>query len=101
MTISTDTTMPYGLNMNMIQSSSRSSKASKLNDSCRNMEALFIQNMLKEMRATIPKSGLLSGGNAESLFTSMLDAEMAKSLSAAGGIGLSSVIENQLDALKK
>ncbi len=93
--------MPYGLNINTIRASSRNDQASKLDNSCKNIEALFIQNMLKEMRATVPKSGLLSGGHAESLFTSMLDAEMAKSLSEAGGIGLASIIEKQMDDQKK
>ena len=44
------------------------------------MESLFIQNMFKEMRASIPKSGLTSGGKAEEMFTDMLDAEMAKTV---------------------
>jgi Rod binding domain-containing protein len=48
------------------------------------------------MRATIPKSDFLNGGKSEEIYTSMLDSEMARELSAKGGIGLSSVLLDQL-----
>jgi peptidoglycan hydrolase FlgJ len=73
------------------------SQDSKINSACTEMESLFIQNMFKEMRTSIPKGGLTSGGKAEEMFTDMLDAEMAKSFSASGGIGLSSMVRSQLE----
>jgi Rod binding domain-containing protein len=48
------------------------------------------------MRATIPKSGFISGGNAEEIYTSMLDAEMAAKISTRGGIGLAEMLLHQL-----
>jgi Rod binding domain-containing protein len=75
------------------------SQDAKVKAACTEMESLFIQNMFKEMRASIPKGGLTSGGKAEEMFTDMLDAEMAKTLSASGGIGLSSMVQNQLEAV--
>jgi flagellar protein FlgJ len=69
----------------------------KLHDVCRQMESLFIHHLLKEMRATIHKSGFISGGRAEEIYTSMLDAEMAVNISAKGGIGLSEMLLHQLD----
>ena len=71
------------------------SQDAKIKAACTEMESLFIQNMFKEMRASIPKGGLTSGGKAEEMFTDMLDAEMAKTLSASGGIGLSSLVQNK------
>lgn len=68
----------------------------KLRDVCRQMESLFIHHLLKEMRATIHKSGFISGGRAEEIYTSMLDAEMAIKISAKGGIGLSQMLLQQL-----
>ena len=53
------------------------------------------------MRASIPKSGLISGGKAEEMFTDMLDAEMAKSLSSSGGIGLASMMQRQLEKVQE
>ena len=52
--------------------------------------------LFKEMRATVPKPGFLSGGKAEEIYTSMLDVQLAKELSSKGGIGLSSVLFDQL-----
>jgi flagellar protein FlgJ len=60
------------------------------------MEALFLNYMLKEMRATVEKSGLISGGQAEEIFTSLLDVEISKKMAARGGIGLSSLLMQQL-----
>ena len=68
----------------------------KLRDVCRQMESLFIHHLLKEMRATIHKTGFISGGRAEEIYTSMLDAEMAVQISARGGIGLSEMLLHQL-----
>jgi flagellar protein FlgJ len=63
---------------------------------CSQMESLFIHHLLKEMRATIHKSGFISGGRAEEIYTSMMDAEMAVKISSTGGIGLSEMLLQQL-----
>ena len=68
----------------------------KLQAACRDMESLFLSYLLKEMRATVNKSGFISGGKAEEIFTSLLDVELSKKMSAAGGIGLSSILLKQL-----
>ena len=68
----------------------------KLRAACTEMESLFINYLFKEMRATIDKSGFISGGRAEEIFTSMLDVELSKKMSDAGGIGLSSLLFRQL-----
>jgi flagellar protein FlgJ len=68
----------------------------KLRDACRQMESLFIHHLLKEMRATIHKSGFVSGGRAEEIYTSMMDAETANRISTRGGIGLAKMLLQQL-----
>ncbi|MGD9081524.1 MAG: rod-binding protein [Desulfobacterales bacterium] len=68
----------------------------KLRDVSRQMESLFIHHLLKEMRATIHKSGFISGGRAEEIYTSMMDAEMAVKIAERGGIGLSEMLLDQL-----
>ena len=68
----------------------------ELSDACRQMESLFIHHLFKEMRTTIHKSGFISGGNAEEIYTSMLDAEMAAKISTSGGIGLTEMLLHQL-----
>jgi len=68
----------------------------KLKAACTEMESLFINYLLKEMRATVDRSGFISGGRAEEIFTSMLDVELSRNISAAGGLGLSSILLEQL-----
>ncbi|MEJ2729200.1 MAG: rod-binding protein [Deltaproteobacteria bacterium] len=67
-----------------------------MRDVCRQMESLFIHHLLKEMRATIHKSGFIGGGRAEEIYTSMMDAEMAIKISNRGGIGLSEMLLQQI-----
>jgi len=71
----------------------------RLHAACTEMESLFVNYLIQQMRATIDKSGFISGGRAEEIFTSMLDVELSKKISTAGGIGLSSILEKQLNRL--
>ena len=68
----------------------------RLQAACKDMESLFLSYLLKEMRATVDKSGFISGGKAEEIFTSLLDVEYSKNMTSAGGIGLASLLLKQL-----
>ena len=70
----------------------------RLSAACAEMESLFISHLIKEMRATVEKSGFIDGGQAEEIFTSLLDVEISKKMSTAGGIGLSAILLEQLGA---
>ncbi len=59
-------------------------------------EAMFMEQMLKGMRSSVQKSGLIDGGNAEEIYTSMLDSEYAKNMANQHNGGLSDMIERQL-----
>ena len=69
---------------------------SKLEKACQEMESIFISYLFKEMRASINRSGFVSGGTAEDIFTSMLDTEFSKGIATRGGIGLSQILMDQL-----
>ena len=71
--------------------------AYRLKEACQQLESLFIGHLLKEMRATITESGFLGGGRAGELYTSMLDGQLAKELSAKGGIGLAKLLLDDLE----
>lgn len=68
-----------------------------LKESCAEMESLFIYYLIKEMRSTIPKSGFMSGGMAEEVYTSMFDVQMAKELSLKNELGLSSMLLKSIE----
>ncbi len=65
-----------------VPSGGRNEKAAK------EMEALFITQLLKAMRKTVPDSGALSGGRGGELARSMQDESIGKSMAARGGFGL-------------
>jgi flagellar protein FlgJ len=68
----------------------------KLRQACADFESFFLQTLLKEMRATVPRSGLMGGSSTESLYTSLLDGQMAREIAAAGGIGLADLFQRSL-----
>jgi flagellar protein FlgJ len=69
---------------------------SELEKACQEMESIFLNYLLKEMRNTINKSGFINGGTAENIYVGMLDTELSKVISERGGIGLSKILQDQL-----
>jgi len=80
--------------------SASSEKAQQLRKACEDMEALFIHQLLKEMRATIPKSGLFGKSHAQDIYTGMLDGRLAQEISQNRGLGLSAMLMRQLGAIE-
>ncbi len=70
-------------------------KEKKLREACEGFESIFIQKMWQEMRNTLPKTNMLQG-REEQYWQSMYDQELAKSMTAAGGIGLADMMYAQL-----
>ncbi len=68
----------------------------KLKAACTEMEALFLNILLTEMRKTVPKDGLTGGGSQEEIVRSLLDGEMTKNMAQAGGAGLADMLYRQL-----
>ena len=69
-----------------------------LKRACRDFESLFVSYMLKEMRRTVPQDGLFGGGQAEKMYTSMMDSEVAKEISRQRGLGLAPMMVHQMMA---
>ena len=66
-------------------SSAKKNEVKQLKKACKDFESIFMHQMLKEMRKTVNKTGMIHGGQAEEIFSDMLDQERAKSMSI--GIG--------------
>lgn len=58
-------------------------------------EALFLGIMLKSMRDTLPKDGMFDNSTTE-MYTSMLDSQLAQTLSKGKGIGLAEMLVRQM-----
>ncbi|MGD9212360.1 MAG: rod-binding protein [Desulfobacteraceae bacterium] len=81
---------------NIKSTQSNETDALKRKAVCKEFESLFLNYLLKEMRATIPKSGFLDGGQAEQIYTAMYDERIAQEMADRGGIGLAEIIEKSL-----
>lgn len=69
----------------------------RLAKACADFEAIFVQQLFKTMRASVPASKLLNGGRAEELYTSMLDQQVAEQMAQGqGSIGLASQMQTKL-----
>ncbi|SDD82436.1 rod-binding protein [Sporomusa acidovorans] len=73
-----------------------SAEDAKLRTACRDMEAVFLNLMLTQMRETVPKGNLLGNSREEQMLTSMLDTELTKNMAQAGGMGLADMLYRQL-----
>jgi Rod binding domain-containing protein len=76
--------------------SKRASDAAKIKKLASEFESVFMEQMLKSMRQSVQKGGLIDGGNAEEIYQSMLDGEYSKSMSLGGKNSISGMIELQL-----
>lgn len=69
---------------------------SELSEACQKLESLFLRWLLKEMRATVPESGLLDQSPGRETYEDLLDDALATSLARGGGFGLAKALEAQL-----
>ncbi len=67
-----------------------------LRRSCRDFEAIYINEMYKAMRKTVPDSGLFEKDMASELYKEMLDMELAKQTASGKGMGVGEAMYDQL-----
>ena len=68
----------------------------------KDFESIFLAYMLKTMRQSVPKEGIMEESQGEEIFSSMRDEELSKGMANAGGIGLGKLLVDQLkQSLKK
>ncbi|MBI2406700.1 MAG: rod-binding protein [Gemmatimonadetes bacterium] len=67
-----------------------------LRDVAGQLEGVFVTEMFKAMRATVPDGGLASGGTGEEIFTGMMDGHVAATVPTAWSRGIAAAIARQL-----
>jgi flagellar protein FlgJ len=67
----------------------------KLRKVCQDFEAVFIGQIWKQMRSSVPKDGMLHSKEEES-YLSMFDQELSVKMARSGGIGLSDMLYSTL-----
>jgi flagellar protein FlgJ len=67
-----------------------------LKKACEGFEAMFLNMMYRQMRATVPEDTLFGESNALKIFQDMRDDELMKNVAAGGGIGIADMMYKQL-----
>lgn len=68
----------------------------KVKDAAQKFEAQFLSSMLQQMFSGLETDGPFGGGQGEEMFRSLLTDAMAKQMTKAGGIGLSSTVQREI-----
>lgn len=66
-------------------------------EAARAFESIFVNELMKSMRKTLPEDGMLNSGFANNVFNSMLDQEYSSIASRSGQFGLAHMIALQLN----
>jgi Rod binding domain-containing protein len=74
----------------------QSDDAARLRKAAKDFEAVFLYQVLKQMRNTINKEEMFHGGTGEDLFSDMMDEEIAKTMAGRGSTGIGEAIYRQL-----
>jgi flagellar protein FlgJ len=69
----------------------------KVANLAREFESIFMNQMLKAMRQTVPKNKLINGGHAEDIYSSMLDEEFSRRMAYTQQGGISQALASQLN----
>jgi len=68
----------------------------RLQKTASQLEGMFVQQMFKAMRDTVPPDGTADGGNGEGMFTAMFDEQLAERAPAQWHHGLGDAIVKAL-----
>ena len=71
-------------------------KNSRLRKACQQMESLFLSQLLKEMRKTVPHGGAIPEHNGASLYQSLFDNHLADLLAKQQATGLGDYFYREL-----
>jgi len=74
----------------------KSQELQKLRSSCRDFEAIYVNEMYKTMRKSVQDSGLFKKDMGSTLYREMLDMEMAQQTAAGKGMGIGKAMYEQL-----
>jgi flagellar protein FlgJ len=69
----------------------------RLQSAIRDLQGVFVEQLFKAMRETVPQDGIVSGGSGEEMFQGLLDARLASLVPDAWqGSGLEAALSRQL-----
>jgi len=82
----------------LLEKAKASGDTKELRKATDELEAVFINMMMKTMRNSVPEGeGIFKKSEAEKMFGEMLDDEYSKKIAESGGIGISDMIFEQFE----
>ena len=73
----------------------------KVREAADAFESVFINQLLGTMFSGLETGKMFGGGSSEKIYRSMMNKEIADSITRAGGIGLSNTIQREILALQE
>lgn len=73
-------------------------RAGRLRAASRQLEGVFVEQLFKAMRQTVPGGGIADGGAGEEVFTGLLDEHVAGEAAARGALGPGEALFRQLQS---
>lgn len=70
----------------------------RLRDAVTQLEGVFVEQLFKAMRHTVPSDGLTSGGAGEEMFTGLMDQHLASEVPTRWGHSLADALVRQLQS---
>lgn len=80
----------------VLREAARDKNKKELQAACQELEAVFVNKVMKAMQATIQRSDLIKRGFATDVWESMLFEQYAQQISKTGTIGLAQMLYKQL-----
>ena len=76
-----------------------SSEDAKLRRAAQELEGVFVQELFKAMRETVPEGGIVDGGPGEEMFSSMMDQTISSEAASGWERGIGAALYRQLRPL--
>ncbi len=76
--------------------STRAQREKRLREACAGFEAIFVHQLLKEMRRSIPPDPFFGKSLQRDIYTSMFDMELANKVARGKGLGIGDLLYKQL-----
>ena len=76
-----------------------SANEEKLRRATQELEGVFVQELFKAMRETVPEGGIVDGGPGEDMFSSMMDQTISAEAASGWERGLGAALYRQLQPM--
>jgi peptidoglycan hydrolase FlgJ len=69
----------------------------RLEHAVQQLEGVFVEQLFKAMRETVPDDGIISGGSGEEMFTGLMDQHLSMSVPGEWSSGLAHALLTRLN----